>query len=420
MVETEFKADAQEFEAQLQATFLKKRNSILVPGFRKGKAPRKMIETQYGESVFFEDAVNGMYQKIIKNVIDELKLEVVEVSDLEVISVNKLDGVSFKAKFTTAPEVNITGYLGLKINAPSNTVTEDDVNAKLKELQIKSARIVPVSNRSVKQGDIIIFDFKGFCDGEPFDGGSADNFSLEIGSGRFIPGFEEQLVGKDIGKDFDVNVTFPEDYNAKELAGKAAVFKCRINEIKETQLSDLDDEFVKDVSEFDTIDELKEDLRKKATEEKEAAQKTVIDNKIAEQLISKLEGEIPEVMFERKIDELVNDWEYNNAKHGIKLDEYLKHANMTIEQFREFFNETAKSRVKLQLALKKVAEREKLYVSDDELEEEFAKLSEMHKMSTEQVKRAVSAEIFKKDMLNDKAFEIIRENSKITISEENE
>ena len=252
-VEAEIKVNAEEFEAAVQAAYLKRRKNISLPGFRKGKATRKMIEAQYGEGFFYEEAVNGMYQKTVADAIEEMKLEVVDVPETEVTSVSKEDGVCFKVTFTVKPEVAISGYKGLKVEKTVKTITDADVDADVERVRNQNARIIDVTDRAVANGDTVVFDFEGFCDGEAFEGGKAEKFSLEIGSGRFIPGFEEQIVGKNVDEEFDVNVTFPEDYNAENLAGKPAVFKCKIHEIKGKELADLDDEFAKFLIMFQNV-----------------------------------------------------------------------------------------------------------------------------------------------------------------------
>ncbi|MCL2697607.1 MAG: trigger factor, partial [Oscillospiraceae bacterium] len=270
-VEVEFKVSPEEFEQALEKTYQKEKNRITIPGFRKGKATRKMVEKQYGENVFYEDAINSLYKKVVTEVIDELKLDVVDVPETEVVSVEREEGIAFKVTFTVKPDVSIKDYLGVEVDYKVAEVSEDDIAGKLKEMQLRGARIIDVENRGAEMGDTVTFDFKGFCDGEAFKGGEAENFNLELGSGRFIPGFEEQICGKNIGEDFDVNVTFPEEYQAKELAGKEAVFKCKINGIKGRELVDIDDEFAKDVSEHDTLDELKAEIKDKLTEENKNA-----------------------------------------------------------------------------------------------------------------------------------------------------
>ena len=393
-VEVEFKATAEEFEQAVQAAYLKKKKNINVPGFRKGKAPRKIIEAEYGEGVFYEDAVNGMYQKSVSEVIDELKLEVVDMPNIEVTEVSKENGVSFKATFTTKPEVEIKDYKGIKVNKTVKTVTDEDVANELKRYQEKDARIIDVTDRALQKGDTAVFDFEGFVDGQPFEGGKAEHFSLEIGSGQFIPGFEDGMVGHSIDEEFDVNVTFPENYNAENLKGKPAVFKCKIHEIKAKEYAELDDEFAKDVSDFDTLDEFKAD--------------------ITDAVIEKLEGEIPDAMINNRVDDLVRDWEYRNRYQGITVADYLKFTNTTIEQFKENFKEPAAKQVKLRLALEKIAQIENVAVTDEDVEKEYAEMAENYKMELDKVKALVAEEALRKDLEVEKAFDIVRESADVT------
>ena len=412
-VEVEFKNNAEEFEAAVQTAYLKKRKNITVPGFRKGKATRKMIETHYGEGVFYDDAVNAIYRGTIDDVIKELDLEVVDVPKIEVTSVGKEDGVTFKAEFTTKPEVNISGYKGLEAIKEVKTISDEEVNAELSRMQDRNARIIDVTDRAAQKGDTVVFDFEGFKDGEAFEGGKGDNFKLELGSGRFIPGFEDQIEGKKIDEPFEVNVTFPEDYQAEDLAGKEAVFKCLIHEIKGKELPELDDEFAKDVSEFDTLDELKADLKKHLEEHAEHDADNKLETDLNTQLIEKLEGEIPEVMYENRITEMMRDWEYNNRFQGITIQDYLKYTGTTIEQFRENFRDPATKQIKLRLALEKIAALENIEATSEELEKHYADLAEEHKMDIDKVKQIVGEKNLTEDIKVEKAFEFIKKNAKI-------
>ena len=410
--------NAADFEAAVQAAYLKKRKNITLPGFRKGKATRKMIEAQYGEGFFYEEAVNSIYQKTVADAIDELKLEVVDVPETEVTSVSKEDGVSFKVTFTVKPEVEISGYKGLKVEKTVKTITDADVDAEIERVRNNNARIIDVTDRAAENGDTVVFDFEGFCDGEAFDGGKAEKFSLEIGSGRFIPGFEEQIVGKNIGEDFDVNVTFPENYNAENLAGKPAVFKCKIHEIKGKELAELDDEFAKDVSEFDTLAEYKADIKSKLEETAKNHADSMLDNTISEKLAEILVAEIPEAMFEHRIADMLREWEYRNRYAGITLQDYLKYTGLTIDQFKENFRAPAEIQVKLRLALEKIAELEKIEVTEDALNEQYQKLADEHKMDLERVKAIISADSLKADIASEKAFDLVKESAEITEVEE--
>ncbi len=413
-VEAEIKVNAADFEAALQATYLKQRKNISLPGFRKGKATRKMIEAQYGENVFFEEAVNSIYQKTVADAIDEMKLEVVDVPETEVTAVSKEDGVSFKVTFTVKPEVTIDGYKGLKVEKTVKTITDADVDAEVERVRNQNARIIDITDRAVEKGDTVVFDFEGFCDGEAFDGGKAEKFSLEIGSGRFIPGFEDQIVGKSIDEEFDVNVTFPEDYNAENLAGKPAVFKCKIHEIKGKELAELDDEFAKDVSEFDTIAEYKADIKAKLEETVKKQADSALDNTISEKLAEILVAEVPEAMFEHRIADMLREWEYRNRYAGITLADYLKYTGLTIDQFKENFRAPAEIQVKLRLALEKIAELEKIEIDEAALEEQYKNLADEHKMDVEKVKGIIPAESLKADLAAEKAFELVKENADIT------
>lgn len=413
-VEVEFKASAEEFEAAVQATYMKQRKNITVPGFRKGKAPRKMIETQYGEGVFYQDAVNSMYQKTVAEVIDELKLEVVDMPNIEVTDVSKENGVSFKAEFTTKPEVEISDYKGLKVNKTVKTVTDEDVDKEINKLRERDARIIDVTDRPLEKGDTAVFDFEGFIDGEAFEGGKAEHFSLEIGSGQFIPGFEDGMVGKNIGEDFEINVTFPEDYSAENLKGKPAVFKCKIHEIKTKEYAEVDDEFAKDVSEFDTLAELKADIKAKLEENASNEAMTKLDSDLTELVIDKMQAEVPDAMINNRVDDLVRDWEYRNRYQGITINDYLKFTNTTIEQFKENFKAPAEKQVKLRLALEKIAEIENITVTDEDVEKEYADMAENYKMDLDKVKAVVAEDALRKDLQVEKAFDLVRETAEVT------
>ena len=412
-VEVEFKNNAEEFEAAVQTAYLKKRKNITVPGFRKGKATRKMIETHYGEGVFYDDAINAIYRGSIDDVIKELDLEVVDMPKIEVTSVGKEEGVSFKAEFTTKPEVNISGYKGLKATKEVKTIGDEEVNAEIARMQDRNARIIDVTDRAAQKGDTVVFDFEGFKDGVAFEGGKGDNFSLELGSGRFIPGFEEQIEGKKIDEPFEVNVTFPENYQAEDLAGKEAVFKCLIHEIKGKELPELDDEFAKDVSEFDTLDELKADVKKHLEEHAEHDAENQLETDINTQLIEKLEADIPEVMFENRINEMMRDWEYENRLRGLNVQDYLRFTGSTIEQFREQFRDPATKQIKLRLALEKIAALENIEATAEEIDKHYAELAEEHKMELDKVKTIVSEKNLSEDIRVEKAFNFVKDNAKI-------
>ena len=315
---------------------------------------------------------------------------------------------------TVKPEITISGYKGLKAEKTVKTVSDDEVNEEVERIRNNNARIIDVEDRPAKLTDTVIFDFEGSVDGKTFDGGKAEKFSLELGSGRFIPGFEDQVVGHSIGEDFDVNVTFPEDYNADELKGKAAVFKCKIHEIKGKELAELDDEFAKDVSEFDTLDEYKADLKKNLQERADKRNDGELDNTISEKLAELVEGEIPDAMTENRVNDMLREWEYRNRYAGVTIKDYLKYTGLTLEQFRATFKEPAATQVKLRLALEKIAELENIEVTEEELEKHYQELADEHKQDIERVKQLISKESLTQDIKVEKAFTFVKENAEIT------
>ena len=406
----EFAFSAEEFENAIAAAYNKRKKNISVPGFRKGKAPRKVIEAQYGEGVFFEDAVNSLYNQNIAAVVEKSDLDVVDVENTEVVDVNKETGVKFKADLITKPVVEISDYKGLEVKKTTKNVDDAAVDAEIEKVRNRNARSISVEDRAAQNGDTAVIDFEGFLDGVAFEGGKGEKFPLELGSGSFIPGFEDQIVGKSIGEEFDVNVTFPEHYQAENLAGKPAVFKCKLHELKGKELPDVDDEFVKDVSEFDTLDEYKADIKSKL--EKAAADEasTNLDNALVDAVISKMTAEVPQVMYQRRIDDIVREW---SARNRIRVEDYLKYTGATMDQFRANFTEVAKRQVDLRLALEKIAELENITVSDEDLEKEYADMAEQYKMDVEKVKAAVPAEAVKNDLRIEKALDLVRDSAKI-------
>ena len=406
----EFSFTAEEFENAISTAYNKRKKSITVPGFRKGKAPRKVIEAQYGESVFYDDAVNSLYNQNIVAVIDKTGLDVVDVENTEVVEVSKENGVKFKADIITKPVVEISDYKGLEVKKTTKTVDDAAVDAEIDKIRNRNARSISVEDRAAQIGDTAVIDFEGFLDGVAFEGGKGEKFPLELGSGSFIPGFEEQVAGKNIGEDFDVNVTFPEHYQAENLAGKPAVFKCKLHEIKGKELPNVDDEFVKDVSEFDTLDEYKADIKSKL--EKAAADEasTNLDNALVDAVIGKMKAEVPQVMYQRRIDELVREW---SARNRISVEDYLKYTGVTMDQFRANFTEVAKRQVDLRLALEKIAELENITVSDEDVEKEYADMAEQYKMEADKIKAAVPADAIKNDLKIEKALDLVRDSAKI-------
>lgn len=417
--ELEISVDKDKFEDAVSKVFKREQKRISVPGFRKGKAPRTIIEKYYGEGVFYEDAINMLYPSEYEAAVKEAGIEPVDRASVEVLSVGK-DGLEFKATVTVKPEVELGEYKGIKAVKKIYKVTDDEVEHELSHVQERNARILSVEDRAAQNGDIVVIDYEGFVDNVPFEGGKAEKQNLELGSKTFIPGFEDQIVGHNIGDEFDVNVTFPEEYHAKELAGKAAVFKVKLHEIKTRELPALDDEFAKDVSEFDTLDEYKADIKKHIQEAKDRRAANDVEDAIIDQIIAGMKAEIPEVMFENSIDNMVNDFAYRLQMQGLNLDTYLQYTGMDMDSFRKTFREQAERQVKIRLALEKIAELEKLEASAEDLENEYKKIADQYKIDVEKVKSAIKEEDVKKDILMNKAIDFVRDNAVITEEEAKE
>lgn len=411
--ELEIEISAEAFEAAVQSAYLKAKKNINVPGFRKGHAPRKIVEREYGEGVFYEDALNAILPAEIDTAVSEAGLELVTRPDVEVTEVSKEKGAVIKAICITKPEIEIKDYKGIEIEKSVKTVSDEDVDHEIGHLREKGMRIISVEDRAAQNGDDVIIDFEGFKDNVAFEGGKAEKFTLTLGSGQFIPGFEDQVVGHNVGDEFDINVTFPEDYGAKELAGAPVVFKIKLHEIKAKELPELDDEFVKDQSEFDTVDELKADIRAKLEEAAQKSCEQEQEGKILDEVIAKVEGEIPEVMFERRVDEMIDELGQRLAPQGVSVDMYLQYTGQTLDSLKTMYREQAEKQVKLRLALEKIAVLENIEVSDEETEEEFKKMADNYKMEVEQVKGYVTADALKKDLAVGKAAELVKKEAVI-------
>lgn len=407
--------DAETFEKAVDKAFRKNAKSIEIKGFRKGKAPRRIIEEMYGENVFYEDALNECYPEAIDGAAKEAGVEIVDFQDVE-FDLKKIDkeGVEFSVKVTVKPEVTVKDYKGLKAEKPSVEVTDDDINADIERLRERDSAMVPVEDRAAQNDDIVVFDFDGYVDGEQFEGGKAEDYSLKLGSGQFIPGFEDQIVGKKIDEEFDVNVTFPEDYHAEELKGKEAVFKCKLHEIKQRVLPEVDDEFVKDVSEFSTVDELKEDLKKKAAERKEKDADLQVETQLIEGMLKGFEAEIPQAMIDQKIMENVRDFDYTLQMQGLNLQQYMQYMGLDLEKLKEQYKEQSEKQVKMRLAFEKIAEIEKLEPTSEDIENQYKEFADMYKMDVEKIKASIPEEELIKDIKVKKASEFIKENAKIT------
>lgn len=409
--ELEITVDAETFTEACKKAYMKQRKSIQIPGFRKGKATQGMIEKVYGEGAFYEEALEIVYPEAVGSAFDEAGLKVIDQpSDVEFPVMNKQDGVVIKMKVTTYPEVKLGEYKSLKGKMLDTEATDEDVENELKSMQDRNSRLVTVEDRESQMGDTCDIDFEGFVDGVAFEGGKGENYPLELGSNSFIPGFEEQVAGHKTGDEFDVNVTFPEQYEAS-LAGKDAVFKCKINEIKTKELPELDDEFAKDVSEFDTLDELKADLKKQISERKEANAKTDYENQLIDQVVENMEVEIPECMNKQKCDEMIQDYSYRLQMQGLDLNTYLQYLGQTMEQFREQFMDGAKQQVKVKLALDAIVKAENIEATEEEIAEEIAKLAEQYNMEADKIKAAVPQEQLTDDIVTRKAVDFVIDNS---------
>jgi trigger factor len=410
--EVEVTVDSQTFTEACKTAFMKQRKTIQIPGFRKGKATQGMVEKMYGEGAFYEEALEIVYPEAVQGAIDEAGLRIVDQPfDLDVSIMSKTEGVEMKFKVTTYPEVKLGEYKGLEAEMNSFEVNDEEVENELKTLQDRNSRLVTVEDRAAEMGDSVELDFEGFVDGVAFDGGKGENYPLELGSGSFIPGFEEQVAGRNVDDEFDVNVTFPEEYQA-DLAGKDAVFKCKIHEIKHKELPELDDDFAKDVSEFDTLDELKEDIKKSIIEKKEKEAKTDFENKLLELVIENIEAEIPDCMFDQKVDEMVQDYAYRLQMQGLDINTYLQYLGQTMDEFKAQFEEGAKKQVKVALALEAIVEAENIEATDDEINAEVDKLAEQYGMEADQIKAAVPADQLASDIKTRKAVDLIVESAK--------
>ena len=419
MVELQFSIDAETFKAAVNNAFKREGKKYAIPGFRKGKAPRHMIEKMYGSDIFHYDAVNDLFPEAYEAAVKEAKIDVVGRPDPEVVSMSEADGVVLKVKVAVKPEVELGEYAGLTVTKEAKNVNEADVDAEVKRMQDRNGRLL-TREGAAENGDTVDIDFEGFVDGKAFEGGKAEHYSLVLGSGSFIPGFEDQVVGHSAGEEFDVNVKFPEEYQAAELAGKDATFKIKLHEVKYKELPALDDDFAKDVSEYDTLDELKDSIRNniKTNLDKQAEQK--VENDLMDQVIANMKADIPDAMVDSRIDELVQDFEYRISQQGLKLADYLKYMGMNIEQFRAQFKEQADKQVKMRLAMEAIVAKEGITASDEEFEEEVKRIADAYKMEADKVKSIVDAAAVKADLAINKAIDFVKEKANVVTAEPKE
>ena len=386
MAKLTIEVSAEELEKAIQGAYLKQRNKISVPGFRKGKVPRQMIEKMYGAEIFYEDAANALIPTAYGKAYDECELDIVSQPKVEVVQLEKGKPFIFTAEVAVKPEVTLGEYKGLSVDKVSNRVTAKEVDAKLEEEQKKNARTVVVEDRAVQDGDEVVLDFEGFVDGVAFEGGKGENYPLTIGSGSFIPGFEEQLIGAEAEKEVEVNVTFPEEYHSEDLAGKAAVFKCTVHEIKAKELPELDDEFAAEVSEFDTLDAYKADIKAKIKEQKIADGNRKKEDQVVEKAVANATMEIPEAMIDTQVNQMAQDFAQRIQQQGLSMEQYFQFTGMTAEKMMEEMRPQAEKSIKTRLVLEAIVKAENIEVSDERVEEELTKMAEAYQMEVEKLK----------------------------------
>ena len=413
MAELQFSVDAETFKKAVNGAFKREGTKYTVPGFRKGKAPRAMIEKMYGADVFQYDAVNDLFPENYEAAVEAAGIEAVGRPEPEVVSMSEDEGVILKVKVAVKPEITLGEYAGLSATKKVKTVEDNAVEDEVNRMQDRNGRLL-TREGAAQDGDTTDLDFEGFVDGNPFEGGKAEHYSLVLGSHSFIPGFEEQVVGHAAGEEFDVTVKFPEDYQAAELAGKDATFKIKLHEVKYKELPALDDDFAKDVSEYDTLAELKDSIRKgmETNNDKQADQQ--VENDLIEQVVAGMQGEIPQAMYDSRVDELIQDFEYRLSQQGLKLDMYLKYMGMTMEQLRAQFGEQAEKQVKMRLAMEAIVDKENIEASDEEFDAEVKRIAEAYKMEEEKVKGIVNADAVKKDLAVNKAIDFVKEKANVT------
>lgn len=414
MAKLTIEASAEEFEAAVEKAYQKNKNKLSVPGFRKGKVPRKMIEQMYGKEIFFEDAANFVIPSAYAKAVDECTEEIVSQPTIDVVQIEAGKPFIFTAEVALKPEVTLGKYKGVEVEKADTTVTEEEVNAAIDKERESNARTISIEDRAVKDGDMTVLDFEGFVDGVAFEGGKGENYPLTIGSNTFIPGFEEQLIGAELNKETEVNVTFPEDYQAAELAGKPAVFKCTIKEIKEKQLPELDDEFASEVSEFDTLAEYKEDVKKNLTEKKEAEAKNAKEDKVVDAIIADAKMDIPEAMIATQQRQMADDFAQRIQMQGISIDQYFQFTGLTREAFLEQMKPQAEKRIKSRLVLEAVAKAENMEASEDEYKAEIKRMAEAYQMEEDKLAEMIGnfeEKSIKEDLCIKKAVDFVVENA---------
>ena len=412
VVEIEFSIDKKTFDEEVSRVFKKNAAKMNVPGFRKGKAPLSILKRMYGEGVFFEDAINECIPEAYEEAIKEAGYDTVGNPKFDLVSME--GDIILKAEGSVRPTVTIEGYKGIEVEKKVAEVTDADVDAEVEKVRDRNARFVQESDEAVKEGDTVTIDFEGFVDGVAFEGGKGTDHELTLGSGSFIPGFEEQIAGHTLGEEFEVNVTFPEEYHAADLAGKPAVFKCTLKSLK--QLPALDDEFAKDVSEFDTLDEYKADLKARLVKKNEDAAEREVENALAEKLMELVQGYIPEVMFEMETENYLRDYDTRLRQSGLDLKTYMQYTGMTLDDIRAQMRPQAEKQVKVRLALEKIAELEALDATEEEIDAEYERIGNAYGVDVAEVKKMILAEDIKKDIIVGKAMELVKANAVIKLA----
>lgn len=406
----EITVDGDTFKKAIDKVYRKQVKNINIHGFRKGKAPKAVIEKMYGKEVFYDDAMQECYPEALEAAVQEANLKLVAVDALEAVEAGD-NGFTFKATIIVEPEITIEGYKGIEFEKKSTEVTEDHINDEIEKVRDRNSRMVTVENRPAENGDVVVIDFEGFVDGEAFDGGKAENYNLKLGAGQFIPGFEEQICGHSTDEEFSINVKFPDDYQAEDLAGKDAEFKIKLHEIKTKELPEVNDDFVKDVSEKETLEEYKEELKetigKRLIEEADKHK----ENQLVEKLIELVQGEIPEAMYDNMVRDMIREFDMRLRSQGMDMETYLRYVGMDRKGLEDMYRPEAEKRVKIRLALEKIAELENIQVDDEALEAEYNKLAENYKMEVEKVKEIIGKEGLVEDIKVEKAMDLVRENA---------
>ncbi|MBE6691482.1 MAG: trigger factor [Ruminococcaceae bacterium] len=411
--ELQISVDTATFEAAVNKAFQKEGKKMSIPGFRKGKAPRSIIEKMYGKGVFYETAINDLIPDAYSKALEESKINPVAQPEFDIVSLDD-NGLVLSAKVFVKPDVEIADYLGLTVSRTVAPVTDEEVDREINTVRERNSRETEVLGRGAEMGDTATIDYEGFCDGKAFDGGKGEDYALKLGSNTFIPGFEEQIVGKKVDEAFDVNVTFPTEYHAKELAGKEAVFKCKLHALTRTELPELDDEFAKDVSEFDTFAEYKADMKAKIEKRHTDSANAAADEKLVDALIEKLNADIPAPMFDTEAENFLRDYDMRLRQSGLDLNTYIKYTGMTLDGLRDQFRPQAERQVKARLALEKIAELEKLEATEEDINAEYQRIADAYNMPVDQVKQSIPTDAITDDMRVKKAMDLVREKAVIT------